>query len=281
MEEFAEAGRNQRNCSILNREKTLQMSGAAQPEGLKGALWSNSEMIVEAHNVIKGVAAYLSEKYQVRFNYNTAITAVNYPSVTSGKNTWSADEIFVCSGADFETLYPELFLNSQITKCKLQMMRIGVQPNNWSIGPSLCGGLSLAHYTGFKVAPSLTELYKRFENEYPDYIKWGIHVMVSQNGSSELTIGDSHEYGLTHDPFNRAFINKLILDYLNSFAVFKNNEQTESWNGIYAKMKNGETELITSPAEGVTIINALSGAGMTLSFGLTEQFIQSRKSSLI
>ena len=27
--------------------------------------------------------------------------------------------------------------------------------------------------------------------------------LVSQNGRGELTIGDSHEYGLTHDPWRR------------------------------------------------------------------------------
>ena len=49
----------------------------------------------------------------------------------------------------------------------------------------------------------------------------GVHVMVSQNGRSELTIGDSHEYGEVHDPFDKQEINQLILDYLKSFGQFK------------------------------------------------------------
>ena len=57
--------------------------------------------------------------------------------------------------------------------------------------------------------------------EMKEYIDWGIHVMVSQNGKGELTIGDSHEYGLTHDPFDKEFINRMILDYLRKFAQFK------------------------------------------------------------
>jgi hypothetical protein len=39
------------------------------------------------------------------------------------------------------------------------------------------------------------------------YLDPGIHVMVAQNCNGELTVGDSHEYGLTFDPFDQAYIN--------------------------------------------------------------------------
>jgi hypothetical protein len=85
----------------------------------------------------------------------------------------------------------------------------------------LCGGLSLIHYHGFKAAASLPKLKARYEDQYSEYLKWGIHVMASQNGMGEITIGDSHEYALTFDPFDREFINIMILDYLATFAQFK------------------------------------------------------------
>jgi FAD dependent oxidoreductase TIGR03364 len=223
------------------------------------------------------VAKYLNEKYDVTFHWNTAITRIAYPNVASGDRSWEADEIFVCSGADFETLYPELFLSTNITKCKLQMMRLAIQPDEWRIGPSLCGGLSMIHYPGFQVAPSLPALRKRYEEQYAEYLKWGIHVMVSQNGSGELTIGDSHEYGLVHDPFDKVFINEMITSYLHTFANFKDWKLLQSWHGILPKMTDGQTELIIDIEPGVTVINGLGGNGMTLSFGLCEQFIASRK----
>jgi glycine/D-amino acid oxidase-like deaminating enzyme len=153
-------------------------------------------------------------------------------------------------------------------------MRFGVQPGNWRMGPAICGGLSLIHYKSFAEAPSLPELKKRYEKEMPDYLRLGIHVMVSQNGNGELTIGDSHEYGLTHEPFDKASINKMILDYLGTFARFENPEIIESWHGIYTKCTDGKADLFFSPEPGVFILNGLGGAGMTLSFGLAEEIIE-------
>jgi FAD dependent oxidoreductase TIGR03364 len=274
--EYTEANQQYRDCCLLTPKQALKKSPAVNPDGLKGALWSGEEMIVESRVAVGQIAQYLTEKYDVEFYWNTAISRVDHPTVRSGNQSWEADEIFVCSGADFETLYPELFLEAGITKCKLQMMRLVTQPDEWRIGPALCGGLSMIHYPGFQAAASLPALRNRYEEQYAGYLKWGIHVMVSQNGSGELTIGDSHEYGLVHDPFDKEFINNLIIAYLQSFVTFKDWKLLQSWHGIYPKMTNGETELIIEIAPGVTLINGLGGNGMTLSFGLCEEYIRGR-----
>jgi FAD dependent oxidoreductase TIGR03364 len=217
----------------------------------------------------------------VVFHWNTAISEINKTTVRSGTRTWAADEIFVCGGAEFETLYPELFAAAPITKCKLQMMRMIAQPNGWRIGPSLCGSLSMVHYPGFQVAPSLPVLRERYTEQYAEYLKWGIHVMAAQNHTGELTIGDSHEYGLVHDPFDKEFINRMILDYLATFTRLKDTRIIQSWNGILPKLTNGQTELVLEPEPGVTIINGLGGNGMTLSFGLCEQLVAARNSTTV
>ena len=274
--EYVDVNQHYRDCALLTPEQTLIKSPAVNTAGLKGALWSGEEMIVESRVAVGQVAAYLAEKYGVEFHWNTAISQISYPEVFSGKRSWKADEVFVCSGADFETLYPELFLATDITKCKLQMMRLAAQPDNWRIGPALCGGLSMIHYPGFKAAASLPQLRKRYEEQFADLLQWGIHVMVSQNGSGELTIGDSHEYALVHDPFDKEFINRMITEYLHTFANFKDWQLLQSWHGIYPKMTDGRTELILEIENGVTVINGVGGNGMTLSFGLCEEYIGSR-----
>jgi FAD dependent oxidoreductase TIGR03364 len=272
LQELAETF-SHRGYKLMQRGEVLRVSRAAVPKDLIGGLFSSHEMIVDPREVISTIPQWLEEKFDVQFIWGKAVTDIAYPAIYAGEEEFEADEIFVCSGADFETLYPSHFNSQPITKCKLQMLRTSTQPNDWQLGPALCGGLSLLHYKSFLAAPSLDTLRARLQNDYPDHIAHGIHVMLCQNGLGELTIGDSHTYGLTPDPFDEAAINKMILDYLQSFAQFPDTTINQTWNGVYAKLTNCDTELVLSPESGVTIINGLGGAGMTLSFGLTEEVI--------
>lgn len=271
LEEF-NAVSSERNTRLLTPIQTFDYSSAVVQKGLRCSLFSSDELIVDPRQAIHQVTAFLQEKYQVQFFWSTSITEVRYPKVRCGSKQFSADRIFICNGADFENLYAELFSSLSITKCKLQMLRLQASPK-FHLGPPLCGALSLIHYSSFLAAPSLPLLKKHFETIIPQYLKWGIHVMICQHENGELTVGDSHEYGAGFDPFNRTFINQMILDYLKSFCAIPLIKIGSLWNGIYAKTTNGATEVVVSPEPGVTIINGLGGAGMTLSFGLCEQLI--------
>lgn len=274
VEEYAAALSGIKSAEVLNPEQTRLKSPAAKMDGLKGALWTADELIVDPREAIYKTGKYLESLEGIEFVWNRAVSRIEGNTVYSGHKSWSADRIFVCSGADFETLYPELFDATPITKCKLQMMRLVQQPENWRIGPPLCAGLSFIHYKGFQVAPSLEKLKEVYQNQYPELIEWGIHVMVSQNGLGELTIGDSHEYGLDLSPFDREDVNRMILDFLKSFAQFKDWRIGSAWHGIYPKMTNGATEFVHQVDDIVTIVNGLGGNGMTLSFGLGEEVVE-------
>ena len=263
-----------RSVALLQPGEVLERSPAALKQGLLGGLFSADEVIVDPRQAIAALPGYLTREYGVTFHWGKCVSYIaDQTAYIGNEEEHEADLIVVCSGADFETLYPEYFASLPITKCKLQMMRMGAQPDEWRMGPALCGGLSLIHYNSFKAAPSLAELKKRYELQMPDYLEWGIHVMVSQNGMGELTIGDSHEYGLTHEPFDRAVINNMILFYLEKMAAFQDPRLIETWNGIYPKLTDGQTEVFFSPEQGVHILNGLGGAGMTLSFGLAEELV--------
>jgi len=273
LQELAVTFENQgRSVLLLSKEQVLQQYPAVNAIHLKGGLFSSSELIINPLLSIASLPNLFKEKYQIEFLWGQAVNEISGNSVLVNSTKLFADQIFVCTGADFAHLYPEIYKEQLITKCSLQMMRM-ISKSNQSINTSICGGLSLIHYKSFEAAPSIAELKKHYEQELPEYLQLGIHVMIDQNNLNEFIIGDSHEYGNSFLPFNKVYVNQLILEYLKSFININDLELVETWQGIYPKMLNGATELTLSPTDNVHIINGLGGAGMTLSFGLAEEYV--------
>ena len=267
---FQDSGRP---VNLITPEQIGNRFDGIKQTNLKGGLFSNDEVIIDPREGIRNLPTYLNQKLGIEFIWGTTISRVKPGSVFSGSTRFDADLIFICSGADFETLYPEVFNQQKITKCKLQMMRFVSDKPNYNLGTSICGGLSLLHYKSFTASKALETLKAKLQNELPEHLKWGIHVMVSQNMKGELTVGDSHEYGLDFDPFDKHFINQLILDYLKKMVHIDQWRLIESWNGIYPKMTNGKTDLHLEVENSVHIVNGIGGNGMTLSFGFAEEII--------
>lgn len=260
-------------CAWLNPRETLERSRAIRSDGLLGALWSPTELTVDPRQIVSSLPKFLAERYGVQFSFNTAVQSVDTSLVETRDQRWEADAIIVATGDDFQTLFPECFRESGLTRCKLQMMRTAPQPQGWALGPSLAFGLTFKHYPTFQICFSLRALKERIERETPEFEKWGIHVMVSQNASGELTLGDSHEYGLAVDIFDKPVINRLILDYARQYLSVPTLEIAENWHGVYAKHPD-HAYLDFSPVKGVRVVTVTTGIGMTMSFGIAEQTLR-------
>ena len=241
-------------------EEVLRLSSCVRPHGLRGALFSGHEITVDPRRILSRLPELLRQEYGVQFSFGRAVTDVR---------SLDSDSVLICSGDDFETLYPEVFAASGVTRCKLQMMRTGSQPAGWELGPALAAGLTLRFYQSFKICSTLSALEQRIAAELPEYDRWGIHVMASQTADGAITIGDSHEYGLDVDVFNKEEIDRLILDYLAGFARFPNMQIAERWHGVYARDFH-RPFFYEQPEPGVSIITASAGKGMTVAFGLGE-----------
>ncbi len=258
---------------LLTADEACRQCPAVKKEGLRMAMLSESEVNIDPRQALQKLHQYLQSFDNVEIVYQTAITRVDYPMLSSGTKNWFAREIIICSGIDFETLYPENFSVLGMLKCKLQMMRTFPQPSSFSLGPNLAAGLTLQHYEAFQDCPSLPMFKKRIAEEMPLYNEYGIHVLLSATAAGELTIGDSHEYGTASDPFLQTNINELILRELHRFAHFPNTGISSYWAGYYAKNKSGQPVIRHRPENEVTIVNGAGGAGMTLSFGLAKQTV--------
>jgi len=260
-------------CEWLNTAGVLARTQAVQPAGLLGAIWSPTEITVDPRVALAQLPGYLTERFGVQFRFGVAVKSIDLPIVEAGGEKWQVDSAIVCTGHDFETLYPEMFRASGVTRSKLQMMRTHPQPDGWQLGPALAAGLTLRFYESFQVCRTLPALQQRIAAETPEYDRWGIHVLVSQTAGRELTIGDSHEYGAAIDPFDRAEIDDLILRYARGFLQAPALEIAQHWHGVYAKHPD-KPFLRFSPAPNVHVVTATGGAGMTLSFGVAEDTVK-------
>jgi D-hydroxyproline dehydrogenase subunit beta len=257
-------------CSWLDRDTALTRSAAIIPEALLGALWSETEITVDPREVLRRLPEYLNQHYGVEFHWGCPVLEIHHPHVQTSQRSWHANQVIVCTGSDFEILYPDFFRQSGITRCRLQMLRTPPQPAEWELGPAIAGGLTFRFYPSFDICPSLPKLRARINRETPEYDRFGIHTMVSQASSRELTLGDSHEYGLLVSPFSREEIDTLILRHLRSFLRIPDFSIAQRWYGVYAKHPQ-HPYVRFQPEEGVEVITALGGAGMTLSFGVAAE----------
>jgi FAD dependent oxidoreductase TIGR03364 len=271
LRQFAEAAHGQgMACTYLSAAEAVRRFPAVNPDGLLGALHSPTELCVDPRQVVARLPEFLREAHGVTLRFGTAVTAVEMPCVrTAGGETWEVGRCFVCSGVDFATLFPAEYAACGVRGCKLQMMRTVPQPGGWRLGPHVAGALTLCHYKAFEVCPALPALKRRVAEQLPEYVRYGIHVMASQNQLGEVVIGDSHEYAQDVTPFDKTRIDELIVAYLRKMVRLPDPTVAGRWHGYYAKHPT-EPFVSIGPQPGCHIMTAPGGAGMTLSFGTAE-----------
>jgi FAD dependent oxidoreductase TIGR03364 len=261
-------------CELWTRASTEARCPGVRRGIAKAALFSPTECNVDPRESLAMLPAFLAEKFGVRFHWNTAVTGVFSGSLrTAAGETHAFDQILVCSGHDFETLFPETFATAPLKLCKLQMLRTQPQPGGWQLGPMLSSGLTLRHYNSFAICPSLAAVKHRIATENPELDRYGIHVMASQDKDGGIVLGDSHEYGSEIEIFDKAEIDDLILRELRRLFDFPDWTIAERWHGIYAKHPTSPI-FRSEPLPGVHIATGTGGSGMTLAFGLAERFLK-------
>lgn len=274
LREFVGSAPPSRAVAYLAADEAVVRCPPLRREGLIGAMWSPSEVAVDAREAVRSIHEWLAGLPNVAVLTGTHVTRVE-PGVVqlADGRLLEGTAIVCCPGDDTRSLFPEVFASAPVKRCKLQMMRTGPQPESWKLGAHLAGGLTLRHYASFERCPSLTALRARVTEETPEFDRHGIHVMASQNGSGEVVIGDSHEYADDFGPGLDAEIDRLILEYLGEMMEIARPEITERWYGTYLKATTPAASLVETPCEGVRVVTGVGGAGMTVSFGLAEEVL--------
>jgi FAD dependent oxidoreductase TIGR03364 len=278
LQEFeAQARKLGYDCKLLTANQVQAISPAANPSDLIGGLFSHSELCVNPRAAVKQIPRWLAERFDVQFRFSTTVTAIQPSEAgseiavrTTDGAAHIADRVVVCSGADFQTLFPEELARHPLLRCKLQMLKTAPQPAAWRLGPHLASGLTLRHYKNFAICPSLAALKQRVAAETPELDRYGIHVMASQNDSGEVILGDSHEYDADVEPFDKSVIDDLMLRELRTLLQLPNMTIAERWHGYYVKHPS-QPAVEAEPLPNVHLCTAVGGAGMTLSLGLADR----------
>ncbi|MFA6044942.1 MAG: TIGR03364 family FAD-dependent oxidoreductase [Phycisphaerales bacterium] len=270
LSEFVEYGRPRGyHVELWDRKEACRRSPVAREDAVLGGMWSATEIGVDSPRAISGIAKWLAAKHGVEFRFATPVLSIDSPRVCVPGGEVHAPRVVVCTGSDFEQLYPEVYAKAGVHRCKLQMMAAAAPSPGWKLGPMIASGLTIRHYPNFAPCKSLPALEARIQREQPELNALGIHVMMSQHMSGELIIGDSHEYDEKISPFDSPRIDELILAELKRFLKLPAWNITRRWSGIYSKLA-GRTLLSIDPAPGVRVVNATAGKGMTMGFGLAD-----------
>lgn len=262
---------------LLEAGEVLRRFPAVNPTGLRGALFSAEETVVHSPSAIAALTEH-ARRLGVKFYFGKPVVRVFEDAIEcSDGDQFAFDRLVIAAGEEMRLLFPTELAAANIRRCRLQMMRTVPQPTNFYLGAILVSDLTLCHYPAFRNCPSTMKLRDRLEAELPRHRDWGVHVIAAQHNDGTLTLGDSHEYAEDFAPESHAEVEELILDALRDFVCVPDLRIASRWHGVYLKSTVGQTQVVLQPMDRVTMVTAMGGLGMTLSWGLAQRTIQSWK----
>lgn len=259
-------------CEKLTADEARKYVPALRPEAARFSLYSPHEIRVESRTAIPLLARFLEVKYGVEFRRSTAVTAIEPPRIETAAGTLEAETVVACPGDDFKTLFADRIAAYNVTRCKLQMMRV-VPAQRTTLGTAVMSDLGLGRYLGYAELPEADALKVRLDREFKPERENGIHLIVTQSEDGSLIVGDSHHYFETPDPFGLERVDRLILDELDAVLNLPGRFITERWIGTYASAPGG-WRFTDRPSDALRVVVVTAGCGASTAFGIGEETIE-------
>jgi FAD dependent oxidoreductase TIGR03364 len=257
-------------CRILSPGEARQRCPALWAPDLMAVLESTIELRVESRSAIPRMAAWLAETHGVTFLRNTSVLEIAVPGVRTSRGDLEAGRVAVCPGDDFNGLYPERLASYSLTRCKLQMLRLGSP--GFTLPGAIMSDLGLGRYAGYSALETSGPLKARLAREQPEHLRHGIHLIVVQSADGSLVVGDSHHYAATPDPFAADIVDALILEELQAALGIAPPPVLERWVGTYASASDRPV-LIDAPHPNVRIAIVTCGSGASTGFAIGEEVV--------
>jgi D-hydroxyproline dehydrogenase subunit beta len=257
-------------CELLDAAGARKRCPQLDAAGHKAVLISPHELRIEPRDAIPRIAAWLAETHGVELLWNTAVQALDTTNLMTARGPVHAGAVAVCPGDDLSTLFPERLAAHQISRCKLQMLRL--ESPGFELPGTMMSDLSLLRYGGFARLPEALALRQQLQAQQGEYLHHGIHLIIAQAFDGSLVVGDSHHYDTADQPFSDAGVDDLILAEYRRIMGAAAPAVRERWIGTYAVAQD-RAALIDTPSPAVRLVVVTSGIGASTGFAIGEEVI--------
>ncbi|NUO00245.1 MAG: TIGR03364 family FAD-dependent oxidoreductase [Saprospiraceae bacterium] len=281
LEELATINKaNDYPSQLLTANDCLQRYEGLRADYCRGGLFFPEEITLEPRVALHRILAFLTEQKGLHYFPQTLAIGIDSSAtgcrvVASDKRVFQADQVLVCNGYEFQTLFPEIYREGDLQAVKLQMILLEQQPAQ-RIPGSILTGLSIRRYESFQECPSYQSIKAK---EDPDSLskKWSVHILFKQTADGAIILGDSHEYADIFDKESlRIEIKTAINEYMMEEATKIFNLQTwnirETWVGMYTQCKNSDV-FQRKIDDRIHLLTGIGGKGMTGSAGFSYENI--------
>lgn len=261
-----EAASRDGGIRLLEADELLRLA-PLRADGLVGGAHIEVDLQTDPRTAATAIVRHLAS-LGVEFRFRTAVTAVGAGRVETTRGPIDCASVVVAVNHDIDQLLPEVAARHGIARCALDMMRAAVSFRHPLAAPLLTGW-SLVRYGRFADGAEATVLRERLHTERPDLAAIDLNQMYTQLPDGTLIIGDSHATAVAPAPFQPEAAFTAFLAEAEALFDAPTPRVIERWQGVYAK---GPQEfLIDRGDDGVLVLAATTGIGMTTGLGLAEE----------
>ncbi|EQM73376.1 TIGR03364 family FAD-dependent oxidoreductase [Microbacterium maritypicum] len=261
-----EAASREGGIRMLDSTELLRLA-PLRAEGLIGGAHIETDLQTDPRTAADAIVRHLA-RLGVEFRFRTAVTAVGDGRVETTRGPIACGSVVVAVNHDIDQLLPEVAERHGVVRCALDMMRAAVSFRHPLAAPLLTGW-SLVRYGRFSDGPEAAVLRERLHIERPDLAAIDLNQMYTQLPDGTLIIGDSHATAVAPVPFQPEAAFTAFLSEAETLFDAPAPRVIERWQGVYAK---GRQEfLIDRTDDGVLVLAATTGIGMTTGLGLAEE----------
>ena len=268
LKEFAQSADGQ-ECHLLNPQEMIEMAPYLEKNHLFGGLYSPNEIRINPLQANRQLHKWLSDK--VDFYYGIKALKVEQGKLHTTQQIFDSENILFSPGCALLNQFPDIAKEIGFEITKLQMMEVKPQ-RPCKLTASIMSDTSMVFYAGFNQQPSADALKQVVFSEYPEVKKHGINTIIVQEQNGNLVIGDTHEYGLSPNPFYYSDAENAVLTQINRIIDVGKLTPVRRWVGTYPRASK---EIVTFKCvdKGVYVTTVNRGKGMSICWAWTKENI--------